>query len=137
MTIIVEDGSIVENANSYMSVAEIKTFAEDRGYTLPATDPEIEKLVIRSMDYLESLSDKYLGSKTEVEQELQWPRTSVFIDGFEVHANFIPPALKRALAQAVVDSQSGELMSAPTPAVKKQKVDVIETEFFEDRKSVV
>ena len=76
-TIIVEDGSVVAGANSYVTEAELTTYAADRGITLTAAT---DVLLIKAMDYIESLS--FIGTKFSEGQSLQWPRSNVYIDGF-------------------------------------------------------
>ena len=82
MTLIVEDGSIVENANSYVSVDDARTFASLRGVTLPASDAEVEVLLIKATDFIEAQRLRFQGSKVNQDQALQWPRTGVYVDGF-------------------------------------------------------
>ena len=55
MTITVETGSGDNaSANSYVSVADFKAYADARGYSYPGTDPACEKLLIKAMDYIEA-----------------------------------------------------------------------------------
>lgn len=74
MTITVEDGTGVENANSYVSVEQFKAWATARGYTYPADDTAIEPLLIKAMDYIESKESSFYGVKYEENQLLAWPR---------------------------------------------------------------
>jgi len=48
-TIIVEDGSGLTTSNSYVTEAEVSTWATDRGITLTDT---VAVLIIKGMDYL-------------------------------------------------------------------------------------
>lgn len=73
LTIIVEDGTGVANANSYVDVATLRTFASMRGVVLPASDDAVVPFLIQAMDYLESLD--YIGTQTLNPPNLQWPRT--------------------------------------------------------------
>jgi len=82
VTFIIEDGTIVTNANSYVTLAEIKAYATARNITL-GTDPVIESQSVLAVDYLESKRTQYQGSKVSELQELQFPRYNVKIDGFE------------------------------------------------------
>jgi hypothetical protein len=102
MAIIVEDGTEVAGANSYVSVADLEAYAAARGITLVA-DPEI--LLIRAMDYIESLS--YCGSKLSLSQTLQWPRYGVWVDGYPYPVNTIPTELKNALMQTALSIDAG------------------------------
>ncbi len=133
MTIIVEDGSGVANANSYVDDAYFVAFALARGITIPATAELREQLLFKSMDYLESLRKKYKGCKTYSGQELQWPRENVYIDYMIFESNLIPSELKKAQCQAAIESISNALFETNDGSnVKKQKLDTLEVEYFEN-----
>ena len=57
-TIIVETGAGLTNSNSYVSEADLATYATDRGITITGT---AAVLIIQAMDYLESR--QFLGTK--------------------------------------------------------------------------
>ena len=48
--LIIEDGSIVANANSFATDAELKAYANIRGFVIPATQPAREALLVQAMD---------------------------------------------------------------------------------------
>ncbi len=124
-TIIVEDGSIVANANSYNSEAELTAYASDRGITLTGTPAD---LLIKSMDYTESRS--FIGSKSTEAQGTQWPRFSAYIDGYLIDSSSIPVELKAAqLATAVAIDQGYDPLAPIVRGVKKKKVGPIEVEY--------
>lgn len=136
MALVIEDGTIVAGANSYIDVPAAKAFAEARGVDLGTDDAVIEQRLLGAMDYLESLS--YKGVRTDPdEQLLAWPRTGVTFDGRAFGPNTIPPQLKSAQAQLVIELTNGVVIFASSGAssgstekfVKKEKVDVIETEY--------
>jgi hypothetical protein len=102
MAIIVEDGTGVVGANSYVSVAELEAFAAARGITIVG-DPET--LLIRAMDYIETLD--YCGRKLNSVQSLQWPRYGVWVDGYPYAVNTIPTELKNALMQTALSIDAG------------------------------
>jgi len=103
-TIIIEDGSNVPGANSYLTVAELDTYAADRGVIIAASDKTI--LLIEAMDYLESLL--YIGLKHNTDQTLQWPRVNVVIDGFLIGTNIIPELLKDGQAEVALAIDNSE-----------------------------
>jgi len=103
MTITVEDGSIVTGANSYVSEADLTTYATARGITLTT---DAEQLLIRAMDYIESLS--YKGDKFTRDQPLQWPRDGVVVDGYVVDADEIPNELKNGLMETAIAIDNGQ-----------------------------
>lgn len=98
MALIVEDGTLVSNANSYVSVDDYITWADARGFTYDSY-PDIEQKILRAMDYIESL--QFVGEKHEETQSLQWPRDYVLIDGYSVESDEIPKQLKAALYEAI------------------------------------
>lgn len=75
MSLIVEDGTGVANANSYVSVADFKTYALARKITVPSATDDCEALLIKAMDYLEII--RFRGVLKLDAQPLQWPRTTV------------------------------------------------------------
>lgn len=103
MAIVVEDGSIVTGANSYVSEAELTTYATARGVTLTI---DTEQLLIRAMDYIDSLQFK--GVKLTDDQPLQWPRADVVIDAYLLSVTEIPEELKNALMQSAMAIDNGE-----------------------------
>lgn len=105
-TIIVEDGTIVANATSYVSVADVESYISERALTA-ITSTDIDELIIRSMDYIEGLNFK--GFKSTEDQSLQWPRADFVLDGFLKSLTFIPELLKDAVCETVIavnDSKS-------------------------------
>lgn len=125
-TIIVEDGSQVAGANSYMTEAELVTYAADRGVTLTG---DTSVLLIQAMDYIEGLNFK--GYKTIVDQNLEWPRSYVVIDGWnEVDSDEIPQALKNGLAAtAIAIDQGNSPLQVYQRSTVREKVDVLEVEY--------
>lgn len=105
--VIVEDGYNVPNANAYVSVSDVKTYAEQRGLTLPTTDDGVAQLVIRSTDYINSKECEYQGVRTYVDQEMSWPRTGVVLNCQQWPADAIPKALKAATVMLAVALNEG------------------------------
>lgn len=130
MALIVEDGSIVANADSYVSLAEIKAYATSHGVTLGA-DTAIEVQAHFAIDYLESKRLLYQGMKVSENQSLQFPRYFVKIDGFDISETSIPKCLKNAQCQLVLEQASGvDLLPTQTePAVKREVIGPISTEY--------
>ena len=129
MTLIVEDGSTVTGANTYISDGDFTDYCTARGLSFPATAELREPLIINGLDYVDSFRKRYQGSKVSSEQELQFPRSGVQIDGFTLASDSIPTILKSAQAQAAFDGQAQDLQSVQGQNIKKEKVDVIEIEY--------
>lgn len=131
MAIIVEDGSIVENANSYVTTAELTAYATARGITLVADE---EQLLIQAMDYIESLS--YKGVKITQLQNLQWPRANVYFDGYYFYTDQIPQELKNGqMATAIAIDQGYNPLDTQTQNIKRKRVDVLEIEYMDGSSS--
>lgn len=127
-TITPEDGTAVTGANSYVTEADLTTYATDRGLTLTAA-PDV--LLIQSMDYLESLD--YIGMKHTEDQPLQWPRDEVWIDGYYIERETIPTELKRGqMAVAVAIDKGNDPLSTVDRGVKREKADVVEVEYMDN-----
>ena len=133
MAIVVENGSIVAGANSYVSEADLTAYAASRGVTL-TTIKTTEQLLIIAMDYIESLS--YIGLKQTESQPLQWPRESVYIDTYYIDAATIPRELKNGLmATAIAVSDGADPLATIGRATKKEKLDVMEVEYMDNAAS--
>lgn len=132
MSLVIENGSLVAGANSYVSVAEARAYAEARASTFPAGNAEAEAALIVANDYLESLRAEFKGSKVDpATQSLQWPRQGVQIDGWNVPVDHIPKELKAAQCQLAIEAAAGtDLMpTGDGREVIREKVDVLETEY--------
>ena len=74
MAFTVEDGSVVTDANAYISVSYADTFHSDRGNTdWTGTDTIKEAAIIKATDYIDQNYD-FIGTLVDVEQSLKWPR---------------------------------------------------------------
>jgi len=104
MALVVEDGSVVAGANTYVTLAEFKAWADDRDITY-GTDAAVTAQIYRAMDYFERL--QFIGNKANENQPLQWPRTEALIDGYYADATEIPTPVKTALYEAIVVEAAG------------------------------
>lgn len=138
MDIIVEDGSMVVDANTYVGVEEAREYASSRNYDAQFLDDEKSKgYLLRAMDYLNSIDD-YKGWIIDTDQALPWPRQKVVVNRISVPEDAIPRALKQAqieLAIAIANGVElfpnlGKELPAVSGAVKREKVGPIENEYF-------
>lgn len=109
-TLIIEDGTGVANANSYVSVAYLVAYAADRGLTIPTSDTDKEIFLLKAMDYLEGRRMDFQGAKANSEQALQWPRVGVQIDCVDIAITLIPEELKKSQCQLVVEQQKRTIL---------------------------
>lgn len=124
--LIVEDGTVVAGANTYVTAAQFIDYSLARGYVIDPDDAEL--YIIQAMDYMESLS--YIGRKSTKDQPLQWPRKDVRIDGYRYDTDELPIELLTAeMAVALAVSQGINPLASIDKDVSRVKVDVIEVEF--------
>lgn len=133
MALIEEDGSLVDNANTYASLSYVDAFCSDLGLTSWASCSTAtrEAAILRGMAYIESLSFK--GYKSDAAQALKWPRDGVYDeDGYAIEDDEIPANLLRAVARAAYEESvsAGTLQPTRTSGIKRERVDVIEVEYF-------
>lgn len=86
------------NSNSYVTVAELDTYAlEYSGVDLSAVaEIDKEQFLRRAVQYMD-LTWKWVGVKMESAQRLGWPRSSnVLVDGTPIPTDVIPQAIKDA-----------------------------------------
>tara|TARA_R100001143_G_scaffold62940_1_gene67674 strand:+ start:6903 stop:7415 length:513 start_codon:yes stop_codon:yes gene_type:complete len=135
MTLVVEDGTGLTNAESYASVSEADTYFTARSN--PAawsglTDDDKERHLRLATQYLDlHYGGRWKGQRRLEEQALDWPRYDAEDrDGYDIDFDVVPVRLKHATIEAALRSVSDGLMPdlADPGAVKNSrvKVDVIE-----------
>jgi hypothetical protein len=100
MALIVEDGTLVANANSYCNLDYIKFYCISRGLELPANDEATEEAALLAMNYIESKAEYFDGHSASKTQSLSYPRKNAIYNGYMLDVNEIPETLKKALAHA-------------------------------------
>jgi hypothetical protein len=142
MALVIEDGSGVPTANSYNTLVEIRAFALDRGVDLSVlSDAALTAFALKSIDYLETFANLFVGSPATITQGLSWPRINVInSDGSSFPSSgaaSIPVALKNAESQLCIEQNNGVVLlptvdhNADGGFVIRRKVDVLETAFSE------
>lgn len=132
MTLIIEDGTLVTDANSY--ITEIEANAILAAFGFPALIPlNAEAQLMQAAQYLESFRPRYKGTTEINQQSLAWPRTGVVIDGFDFPFDEIPIQLKRAQAIASGYVAAGKNLYANScgQEVIQKTVDVISVTYAE------
>lgn len=126
MALIIEDGTNVANADSYVTVAELQAYAITYGVTLNAGDEEMN--LLKAMQYMESLD--YNGLRSYSDSSLKMPRSGIYIDGYEVASTSIHKFLKSAQILAAVEYNSGnDLLATIDREIIREKIGPLETEY--------
>lgn len=131
VTLVVETGAVVANANSYVTLAEANTYLEANiqvfdTWSALSTDDK-NALLIWATRYLDQRA-RWNGYKTDEDSALRWPRTGVYdADNNAIGAHEIPTQLKQAVIEMarylMVEDRAIE---RGTDGFTKIKVDVIE-----------
>ena len=129
--LIIEDGTIVANANSFATDAEFKTYANIRNFDIPATQPDREALLILAMDYLAGKELDMKGARVSATQELMYPRKGVCTNNFTVASTDIPSTLKKAQMElAAQANESSLLVTGTTQNLASFSVDGVYSESY-------
>lgn len=116
MTLIVEDGSVVEGANSYTSLEVANAYHALRGNAAwTGTDGVKEAALIRATAYIDlRYRGRFPGTRVEGrEQSLEWPRTGATdANGIAIADDEIPIEILNAVCEAALRelTEAGSLM---------------------------
>lgn len=106
MALLVEDGTGVAGAESYVTVAEFRTWATNRSYVLPIPDADVESLLRKAADFIER--KRFVGTPEFDVQTMSFPRSVLGWDGLYVSTG-IPAKLKTAQMLLAMESMNGPL----------------------------
>lgn len=135
MAFIVEDGTGLAAANSYVSVADADAYFLDRGNaTWEDADTDVKQAAL--VRAAAALDGKYgalwPGVRATSAQALDWPRTGAYDrDGY--YLELVPKAVKNAACEgALIELESAGALSPVLErggAVIREKVGSLETEY--------
>ena len=112
--LIVEDGTIVSGADSFVSLVDARALAARFGLTLPVDDTEAEAALRNGAVYIGLQEPMMCGSRVSPLQELSFPRHGVTLYGYPVAADSIPAQVIRAQVIAAVEYGKGTDVRAST-----------------------
>lgn len=138
MTIVVEDGTGLANAESYISVANATTYLTARGVAESAwadlDAPVKEQLLRKATDYMEQrYAMRWRGYRKSDTQLLSWPR--VYVERGEVAAlistsatwfipdNQVPPLVANACAELALRANTVTLSPDLTPELSQYVIE--------------
>lgn len=107
MTIIVEDGSIVDNSNSLVSRADYIAYAATLGVTIAdgeAADVEL----IKSAEYIARHESNLSGSRVTRDQSMFYPRYNLYVDGWHWASDEVPDKAIQCQMAYALDINGGE-----------------------------
>ena len=107
--LIIEDGTVVANANSWVTDAEYKAFAKLKGYSIPATQPDREANLANAYDFINfTYEDRLQGWRiTPQTQTGCMPRSYIYAYDVLVASTSIPQDFKNAQMLASFSINAG------------------------------
>ena len=116
MPLVVEDGTGVAKADSWISQADADEYWEARAQPeWMAADPdERERKLREAADYLK-IAFRWPGQQTTIAQSLPWPRAGVPSGGGTFPTNSIPSQVISAQLVLAVEALGGSLLRKPAP----------------------
>lgn len=141
VSLIVEDGSCVPNANCYVSLDYADEYLRNTGRNnwLLKTEDERKACLINATAYIDRTYSKigWKGMKKfHRKQPLCFPRVELYDrDGYEVEG--IPEELKKAVCEGAMIATTTSLFTVKdsSGSIKSQKVDVLEVEYYSEKDS--
>jgi hypothetical protein len=123
VALIVEDGSGVTGAESYITVAGADTYFSDRGNAMwdALTTEQKEQALRKGTDYMEGRY-RWRGERVADDQALSWPRTCVYAFGHLVDSDVVPERVQRACAELAVRASADDLSPDVGAQVKSETV---------------
>lgn len=125
VTVIVENGTNIANANSYLSVANFKIYADAHGLSYAGkTDDQIGSALIRATAWIDATyRARWPGVRTYSTQTLQWPRK----EGIYVYGTFYPNTYLTTVTDAegviiAINAIPSVLVSATAEAAYREVV---------------
>lgn len=131
--LVVEDGSGVEDANTYVDVETADEFFTNRNESAwTGSADQKAAALIKAAQYLQTVST-YKGVKAEAGQALKWPRDGVYDeDGYAVDITTIPQGVINAQLVLARYALSASLLPDLDRGgqVRRERVGELEVEYF-------
>lgn len=134
MAIIVENGTIVTGANSFVTRAEYITYAASVGITI-ASDTAADIELIKSGEFINAQEGGLIGYKVDRNQAMAYPRNDLILEGFSWAENEIPRQVILCQMALALDIHAGidpyNPPANPERATRRERVEgAIEVEYF-------
>lgn len=132
MALVVEDGTGLSTAESYISVADADTRHSDLGNTAwAALSTGAKEAALRAAtDYMEgSYRQAWKGTRRTRDQALSWPRYGVIVDGWCIDSTIVPAEVAGACADLALRASTATLAPDIERAVIREKIGALETEY--------
>lgn len=142
MTLIIETGAGLPDADSYASVATADAYHLKRGNTAWAAlvESEKESLLVKATEYMVGqYRARWKGRRRTSTQALDWPRYDVELDDVDAYlgSDVVPIEVQNACAILALQAKSGELAPTLKRTVKEKVIGPIKTVYADGAPEVV
>jgi len=138
MALTVEDGTGLAGADSYVSLSDADQYALDHGnpstWSLLTESQKEEKLRLAAQGLDLEYFGRWLGTRKETTQALEWPRSEVEDeDGNAVDDDSVPSRIQDAQVELALEFATGKSIHASQSdrsriKSERKRLDVLETE---------
>jgi hypothetical protein len=133
VALIVEDGTGLSTAESYISVAAFKAYCDARGLTYGSDDTAIEQALRRATTWIDArYGARFRGFRITINQALVFPMSGL-LDRAGYGVSYVPRQIAAATAEAAVReiAAPGSLSPDVTPGevVKSMKAGSVQIEY--------
>lgn len=132
VTLIVENGTGMADSESYASAATADAYHAARGNAAWASLTQLQKEIAlrKATDYMQQqYGGKWSGIRLSSAQALDWPRSNVRRDGYELASAPLPREVVRACCELALRASTSALSTDAGPQVVREKVGAIEVEY--------
>lgn len=131
---VVETGSGSATATAYLTIAQLKQYWDNYGYSYSnVPDGTFQQKINKATEILDSqYTTLWPGKRKSETQALDWPREdATYIDGTEIAETVVPPEVKKAVSEYVYADVSGTNLqpvhdTKGTVMSESVRVDVVE-----------
>lgn len=128
-SLIVEDGSIVANSNTFISVANFVLYAADRGITIDNTSAAVT--IFKLNDYIGSLP--FNGDLVEDDQTMPFPRENLYVNGALIANDIVPKQIIKGSYELGLSINAGYDPTAVVErATKSEQLGPMKVEYMDN-----
>lgn len=138
ITLIVEDGSVVDNANTFIDLTPARERSEALGLVISADDETAKSQLTQGYyQLIRSYQNRLKGNLVSQSQTGIYPRQGVHANGFTVPSNEIPADVIRAqLAYADSINRGSDMnQTASSQEVKSESLEGVGSKTYKDGSS--
>ena len=134
MALVIETGSVVTGADSFISYADAKSLADKLDMPFTVEETEGEPILRAAYDYLvQEYEEAVQGLRVSKDQTGIFPRKKVSTFGFDIGIDEIPQTLINAQVAAASDIYQGNspYQASDGKEVASEQVSVLSTSYFQ------